>query len=384
MLYLIQRSRQPLATGLILMSLGLICLTLAGCQSTPEAANKPADAASKPAPPAALVRVAPVTQGALKLERAYFAQTQPLERAQLAAGATGEVKAVQVRVGARVKRGDVLVEVDRDLANTQVAQVQAGRQQLLAQREQLERDATRIEGLGAELTPQVEAERLRAQIKAIDAQLAQTQASLRGAQEQLRRHRVLAPFDGVIASRQINPGDWVNPGTAALEIVSDQGVEALVNASPELLDRVAIGESARLKRGKNEIKAQVVGLVPELSPQTRTVTLRLLPVEQASWLMPGQVVDAIFSLEIKDEQGWLLPLDAVIEGGAGARTLVVRDGKAFAIELRILEKTASEVLAITTQEPLKAGDQAIIRGNERVRPGQDVKIQTPAGATKTP
>lgn len=323
MLYRHQRPRQPLAMSLMLMSLGLILAALTGCQSTPEAANKPAQ--DKPAAPPALVRVAPVGQGSLKLERAYFAQTQPLERAQLAAGATGEVKSVRVRVGARVKRGDVLVEVDRDLANTQVAQVQevqASRQQLLAQREQLERDAARTEGLGAELAPQVEAERLRAQIKAIDAQLMQTQASLRGAQEQLRRHRVLAPFDGVIASRQINPGDWVNPGTAALEIVSDQGVEALVNASPELLDRVAIGDMARLKRGKHEIEAKVVGLVPELSPQTRTVTLRLLPQEQAPWLMPGQVVDAIFTLEIKDEQAWLIPFDAVIEGGAhlgGAR-----------------------------------------------------------------
>lgn len=382
MSYRHQRPRQPLAISLMLMSLGLILAALAGCQSTPEAANKPAQ--DKPAAPPALVRVAPVSQGALKLERAYFAQTQPLERAQLAAGATGEVKSVQVRVGARVKRGDVLVEVDRDLANTQVAQVQASRQQLLAQREQLERDAARIEGLGAELAPQVEAERLRAQIKAIDAQLMQTQASLRGAQEQLRRHRVLAPFDGVIASRQINPGDWVNPGTAALEIVSDEGVEALVNASPDLLDRVAIGDKAKLKRGEHEIEAQVVGLVPELSPRTRTVTLRLLPQEQASWLMPGQVVDAIFTLEIKDEQAWLIPFDAVIEGGAGARTLVVREGKAFAIDLRILEKTASQVLALTTQAPLQSGDQAIIRGNERVRPGQPVQLQTPAGATKTP
>lgn len=345
----------------------------AACESGATPATKPTT--SSQAAPAALVRVAPVTQGALSLSRDYFATAQALDRAQLAAGASGEVRGVYARVGDKVQKGQVLVEVDRDLATVQVSQLSANRQQLTAQRAQLERDAKRIEALGKELAPQVEAERLRAQIEAIDAQLLQLDASLRGAKEQLSRHRVLAPFDGVVASRLVNPGDWVSPGTPALELFDDAGIEILVNAPPELLDQVKVDDEAAIKKGGKRLKAKIAGLVPSLAARTRTVTLRLLPQERADWLVPGQVVDASFTLSYQDPQGWIIPIDAVLEGGAGARALVVRDNKAVSIDLRVLEKSDKLALVLAPQAPFVPGDVAIIRGNERVRPGQEVKVQ---------
>ena len=350
---------------------------LLGCEGASPAAQKPAQAAQAPAPPAQ-ARVAPVRQGQLRLTRAYFAQVQPLELAQLGAGAPGEVVAVAARVGERVKRGDVLVEIDRDLANTQLMQITASRQSLVEQRQQLVRDAQRLESLGPELAPQAEPERLRAQARSLDAQLAQIDASIKGAREQLKRHRVLAPFDAVVASRQVNPGDWVNPGTFVMELVSDQGVEVLVNATPELLERVRPGDAAQLLSAGRQVPARVAGLVPTLSARTRTVTLRLLPEQPAAWLVPGQVVDAAFELVHEDAQALLVPLDAVLQSPAGARVLAVRDGKAVAVDLRVLEKNAREALVLVTGQgqSLTTQDQVIIRGNERIRPGQDVRVQT--------
>ncbi|HJL48063.1 MAG TPA: hypothetical protein RMG45_19555, partial [Polyangiaceae bacterium LLY-WYZ-15_(1-7)] len=87
------------------LSLLSIFLLACGGDSEPGAGG----GAGSGGPPPARVEVAPARMGALEATRTYYAELRSLERAELAAGAEGEVREVRVRVGDRVSRGDLLL-----------------------------------------------------------------------------------------------------------------------------------------------------------------------------------------------------------------------------------------------------------------------------------
>lgn len=205
------------------------------------------------------------------------------------------------------------------------------------------------------------------------AQLQTAKSNLDQAAYELEHSTIRAPFAGIVVARQAQPGQYVSQGgvIATLLDVANLEVEA------DVPSRIAIG----LRNG------QKVTAVFE-SGVRKTVTLRsTIPVQNVSTqtrpvrfsakleeLGDGHIaIGSAVTLDVPvsaPRQVISAPKDALIQNRGGWMVYVVADGKAEARRVE-LGQAVGDRIEITTG--LKAGELVVVRGNERLRPGQAVK-----------
>ncbi|MFK7985046.1 MAG: efflux RND transporter periplasmic adaptor subunit [Sandaracinaceae bacterium] len=363
--------------------LGLLCLWgcgLLGCGGE-------AEAESPRERPPARVEVQSGRTGVLEVEHVYLGSVRSVAQAQLAAELAGRVQAVEVRVGDRVTEGQLLVRIDGDLAAADVSAARANAARSQAEADQAANDAERFDEAGARTVAEVEIERARSQAGALSAARDRARAELSRARQTLQRARVVAPFDGVVSARRVDPGAWVAAGTPLLDLVVEDRTEVFVRVEPRALADVEVGQSATLSNGEHEASASVAGVVRALDPATRTGQLRLRPTGDATWLLPGEAVDVRITLS-RDGEGLVVPRDALVPGVAETRLFRVRDGAAEPITVTVLARGVDEVRVVAEgqgdDDALSPSDQIVVRGNERLRPGQSVQITPASGEETTP
>jgi RND family efflux transporter MFP subunit len=318
-------------------------------------------------PPPARVWVGEVRSGSIEAQWSFLGDVSALQHARLAAGASGEVRVVRVRVGDYVKRGDLLVEVDPSLAAARVRAASASKQAGSAQLERAQRDAERLSVAGPDIAARAEIEQANSEHKRAGAERGRLKAA-----EAEARHRVTAPFDGVVATRRVDPGDWVDPGVEVIELIDDRDVEVLASVPPEVARFLSVGDKASFGRGGETAVATIRGIVPALDAESRTVRVRLVPGEPTAWLLPGAAVDVLLTVNRSEEGAVVVPRDALVYGIASLKVVKSVDGKAEPVPIEVVARGRDEVLI--RAEGLAAGDVVVTRGNERLFPGQPLIV----------
>jgi len=345
--------------------LGLSLMAL-GCEGAAPAKSGPNG------PPPARVQVGEVRAGSIEAQWSFLGDVSALQHARLAAGASGEVRRVLVRVGDRVQQGDMLLEIDPSLASARVRAAAASKQAGSAQFERARRDAERLSVAGPDIAAAAEIEQATSERKRAAAERGRLKAAETEARAQLGRHRVKAPFEGVVANRRVDPGDWVDPGVEVIELIDDRDVEVLASIPPEVARYLSIGDKAHLSRQGETTPATVRGIVRALDAESRTVRLRLAPDQPRSWLLPGAAVDVLLTIERSEPGALVVPRDALVYGIASLKVVKSVDGKAEPVPVEVVARGRDEVLV--RAEGLAAGDLVLTRGNERVFPGQPLIV----------
>ena len=345
--------------------LGLSLLVL-GCEGEAPAKSGPNG------PPPARVAVAEVEAGSIEAQWSFLGDVNALQHAQLAAGAPGEVRRVLVRVGDRVKKGDLLVEVDPSLATARMRAASASKEAGSAQLERAERDAERLSVAGPDIAARAEIEQATSERKRASAERGRLTAAEAEARAQLGRHRVTAPFDGVVAARHVDPGDWVDPGVEVIDLIDDRDVEVLASVPPDVAKYLSVGDKASLVRKTESVAATVLGIVRALDSESRTVRLRLVPDTPSAWLLPGAAVDVLLTIQRSEEGALVIPRDAVVYGIASLQVAKSDDGKAALLPIEVLARGRDR--GLIRADGLAAGDLVVTRGNERVFPGQPLIV----------
>jgi membrane fusion protein (multidrug efflux system) len=323
-------------------------------------------------PPPARVWVGTVRSGSIQAEWSFLGDVTALQHARLAAGASGEVRRVVPRVGDRVKQSDLLVEIDPSLAAARVRAASASKEAGAAQYERAERDAERLSTAGPDIAAAAEIEQATSERKRAEAERRRAKAAEAEARAELGRHRVVAPFDGVVAMRSVDPGDWVDPGVQVIELVDDRGVQVLASVPPEVSRFLAKDDKATLAYRGETMPATIRGIVPALDSESRTVRLRLTPDDTAVWLLPGAAIDVVLAVERSEEGALVVSRDALVYGIAKMQVVKSVDGVASPVPVEIIARGRDEVLI--RAEGLAEGDTVVTRGNERVFPGQPLIV----------
>lgn len=354
-------------------SVALGVAVASGFACAPDAGPPPADAAPKQPPRAAKVRVAKTEARALNDTWRFLGDVRADARANVGAGEQGTVASVVARLGQPVKRGQLLVEIDPDLAAARLALAQAELDQAAEALAQAKREVRRLKSLRDNVVPELERERAASVARTRRAGLASAKARLQEAKATLARHRIRAPFAGVVARRIVDPGDWVNEGDRVLELVSTEGLDIVVDASRALLGHVRRGTQATLVDGAQRAPARVTGVVPALDPVSRTLRIRLVPAEPTPWLLAGSSLEVEFKVALEATDGQVaVPVDALLSGPTETRVVKVVDGLATPLVVEVLAKARGS--ALVRSKDLADGDEVVIRGNERLRPGQSVEV----------
>jgi RND family efflux transporter MFP subunit len=321
------------------------------------------------APSAALVRVATVEAGTLTESWNTVGEVRALEQASLAVGADGPVARVLVREGDRVADGDLLLELDLSLARAEAGVAQAAVDEAAAELSRLEDALARRAQVGEKVLGR---EALQEATQAVVAQRARVdgrRAEASRAAASLEQQRLRAPFDGVVTERTADPGDWVRTGETLLSVVSTDRAEVRVRVPEAVAQHLSTGD--RVTIGDQSVS--VLAVVPTLDTTTRTALVRIQAPQQA---VVGEAIDVTVPIEWSDH-GVKVPRDALIADPEQARLVRVEDGTARVVPVEVLVSTRTE--ALVQGEGLSVGDVVVVRGNERVRPGQPVRIENNDG-----
>jgi len=323
------------------------------------------DASERGGPPPALVRVATVEAGSLAEPWHTVGDVKALDDATLAVGADGPVAAVHVREGDRVEAGALLLELDLSLGRAEWRAARAAVDEAVAELARLEGALERRRAVGERVLGR---EELQDAVQAVAAQRARVdvrRAEASRAAALLDRQRLRAPFAGVVTLRQADPGDWVRAGDTLISLVSTEAVEVRVQVPEAIAGRLSKGDTVDVA-GQS---AEVVAVVPTLDPTTRTSLVRLRP---SGGVVAGQAVDVTVPVRWEN-RGVKVPRDALIADPEQARLVRVTDGKADVVPVEVLVTTRTE--ALVQADGLAEGDVVVVRGNERVRPGQEVRVE---------
>lgn len=326
--------------------LGLVVLT--GC-SQPEPGTR-----SPKAPPPLNVQVAPVRADEVAHSQAISGIVRPVDRAAIAANIMGKIKVAQLAVGQSVNAGDILVEIE-------AAELEARLSQARAALGQAERDLARDRELvskGAAARESVLASEDRHRIAL---------AAWQEAQAMQAYQKIAAPFDGVITSDLVNPGDLATPGQTLFELEGIDHLRAEVLV-PESLSAPQLGSAITVVLDDAPVNGRLVELSPSADPSSRTRLAKIeLPSESGA--RSGQYVRAHWPAG--SYATLTVPSRALSHFGQMERVYVVEDGQA---RLRIIKTGATHDDRAEVLSGLEAGETVIIAPPSTLRDGQAVEI----------
>lgn len=215
----------------------------------------------------------------------------------------------------------------------------------------------------------------------------QTQ-TLEGLRDRREKYTLKSPFDGFVAKELTETGAWVRQGDPVATIIEIDPLEIEVYVPEASIRFVRPGDevvvSVEAVPGQT-FHGVVDQIVPSADPLARTFPVRVrvenAAVQGRHLLLPGML--ARVKLPSSEKQTRLMvPKDAIQLGGAAPTLYRVVDGKAMVVPV-VMGPSQGSWVAVTSSVPgqLRAADLVVIRGNERLRPGQDVKITKQQEAT---
>lgn len=295
--------------------------------------------------------------------------------ANLSARAAGLVATLNVDVGDRVEKGQSLLQLDDALARHDLAQRQAAVHASEVARNEAQRQVAEAEKLANQkLFPQTELEIRRATLAQAEARFSQDQAALAQARELLQRHTLTAPFDGVIAARFTDIGEYVSLGTPVLQLVAPTPLLLDVQVPQEYYPALTRLEQINVRsdlQPDSEFTAQLISAVPVSNAAARSFQARL-EVEGASDLLPGTSASATLFFTQGNGGVKVVPPDALLRHPDGNFSLfTVNENTAFR---HVVKVGRSNEQGVEILEGLPADQPVVIRGNEMLQDGDAVRI----------
>lgn len=299
--------------------------------------------------------------------------------ANLSPRLAGLVESIHFDAGDAVRAGDRLVQLDDRLAELELAEAEAD----VARAWAAYQEAVRLREEGQRLAedrflPDTE---IRARVSGAEvarAELAVAEAARDTAAERVDFHRVVAPFDGVIARRLTDAGEWVQNGTAVAELVAIDDLWLELQAPQRLwpqLPRAADIEVRVDALPDRRFAAELAARVPVSDPNARTFLVRLVLIDGDPDITPGMSAQASIRLQTAAD-ALLVPRDALIRYPDGTTTLFVVDRSVAPPVARQREVRIGRVDGdrVVVADGLDAGMPVVTRGNELLIDGQPVRI----------
>ncbi len=317
----------------------------------------------------AVVELATVTEGnsgsVLRLPGSVISTRD----AQISAELSGRLTWI-AEVGQRVKEGDLIAVLDDHLLNLQLRNDFAEIERIEADIAYNQRQAGRLERLARQNnTAESELDEVQSRLRMLQQDLQIAQVAREHTVYDLGRSHIKAPFSGVIASRDMAPGEYTSPGRSLVRLVDTDSLEISVNAPLRAARHNQVGAGVKVEADGRQLVVPVRGLVPVGDSRSRMMELRL-SLEPGHWFI-GEAV----TVELPDDAPRLalsVPRDALVLRDDEIYVYTVSaDNRAVKVPVKPGAGLGSR---IAIEAELKAGDPVVVRGAERLRDGQAVKV----------
>ncbi|MDQ3206126.1 MAG: efflux RND transporter periplasmic adaptor subunit [Pseudomonadota bacterium] len=340
-------------------ALALACsLALSACNGG-GAADAQANEAEDQAAEAVPVEVATASIRPIAASYTGTAPLEPRGESQVVAKTSGVALSVLAEEGQKVEAGQTLVRLDSARAQLQAAQS-------AAQMAKLENSFERARKLAEQ---QLMSASDHDQIK---YDLQNARANNRLANLELSYAAVKAPISGVIASRSIKPGNFVQINTPIFRIVDTSQLEAVLNVPERELATLTAGLPVELTVDALPGRT-FAGTVDRIAPvvDSGSGTFRVITTfEGGDLLQPGMFGRISIAYDQRPD-ALVVPRVALLEGEGDAAVFAVRDGKVNRVPVKLgyIDGQWAEI-----REGLTLGDRVVVAGKATLREGSQVQV----------
>jgi RND family efflux transporter MFP subunit len=324
------------------------------------------------------VTLVPVEERTFRPAVAFTGNLLAVNRAELKGEVTGRMTRVVVQEGDTVAAGALLGAQDEDdyLLGVQAAEAQLA--QAKAQALQAQRDNDRsITLLEKRSITKQSAQQAETAYNATRAAVQAAESNLGLARLRLKKARIVAPFAGQVARRLVQPGEMLNPGQPAFEVVDNRKLEIQANLSAEVMGLVKPGLAVTFRTAgiDQAVKGTLTQVSPSLSADGRTLRVRVEVPNPDGQLKGGLFVEGVILGEGEVKQP-SLPATLLKAEGRDAELFVAQDGAAHRRKVSL----GVEQNGYRPVQGLALKDMVIDGGKDLVGEGTRLQVVTaPAG-----
>lgn len=355
---------------------GFLLMVMAACrkgETQPTAGQRP-DKRSMQYP----VEVITVAPRRVEYSVNAVGSVEAFERVQVTARVAGAVEKVLFAEGDSIRVGQVLVEIEPERYRVAVAAAKAVLERVESVRADAEGALARRETANAnghDVYPREELETLKTRIRIANADLSQAKAALALAELNLKDAVVRAPTTGVVQTRSVQTGQYVQPGAL---------LATFLRREPLLLRfQVAEHEAAQFKTGQRAnftvrgsaraLTAVITAVAESAEVGSRMVSITAhVDDPERTLLRPGTFAEVTVPVGATQE-GMLAPLTAIRPSEKGFLAFVVQDGRAVERVLTLGLKTADGEVEV--KSGISPGETLVVRGNEALSHGVPVRVE---------
>ncbi len=218
------------------------------------------------------------------------------------------------------------------------------------------------------------------------AEFDQAVAAVHQLDARLVQKRVAAPFSGEIGIRQVNPGQYVNPGDKIASLTALDQLFVDFTVPQQELAKLQAGSEVRVTSDAwpgRTFAARVTTIEPRVDEQSRNIWVQATLANPDKALRPGMYVTAALTLP-PIPGALVVPATAIMTSAQGDSVTVIRganarrEGKAAPTPVTTGRRFGDSVVVVTG---LKAGDVVVTEGQLRIQPGAQVRVNRLVPAT---
>lgn len=338
----------------------------------------------EPPPPVAekvrSIKTIVVTDRAAGQSRRFPGVIEAVDTSSLSFEVSGNTREILADVGERVRAGDILATLDEtpfqlnlDAAEAEVSRSKA----VLAEKTtEFDRQATLYR---KEWVSKAAFDQAKAAFDSASSQVSYATSKLNLARRDLEKTVLRAPFDGVIAAREVDPFQEVARGEKVFEIYIEGAMQVRVSVPETAIENIQLGMPAAVTFPNDRIPEQEgrVAEVGTVATDANAFRVKVALASPPESLRPGMTAEASLVLGGEGgEQSFLLPLSAIAPGGeAGTGHVFVFDEATSSVRMtRVRAAGGVRDDRVLITEGVVAGDIVAVAGVSFLHDGQKVKL----------
>jgi RND family efflux transporter MFP subunit len=247
-------------------------------------------------------------------------------------------------------------------------------QRVLVETEAALNDAQGMRLAAAAELAEAEAGPIPEAIEAQRAAVAAAQAAVNQAQLALQRTQITASTDGVVQSRLVSPGDYVESSGEVVTLVAGDRLDVFLELPEELSGRIASGMAIALSARalpQWQERTTITGVVPAADPASRRQQIRVQLSEPPPGLLSGMAITGRLELP-SNTPSFVISRDALTQRQNQWFVFTIVNGTANQVAVELVADMGEQV-AIASEQ-LQAGQPIVIRGGDTLQNGAAVQV----------
>lgn len=327
------------------------------------------------------IRTITLTEPASGRMRRFSGVVEAADSSSVSFEVPGNVREVNVDVGERISKGQVLAVLDERTfqLNVKAAQADVGRAEVELRDAQIDLERLqRIAGQDRGAISQRSLDQAEARYGGARNNLSYNTSRLNLVKRDLERTVLRAPFDGVISKRYVDPFQQVALGQKLFDLHMEGAMEAAISVPESEIEYIYLGlpGEVRFPAIPEHVHKGIVTEVSKVAGGANAFPVKVTIKADNPRIRPG--ITAEVTLLLGDEQGetaYLIPIEALAPGGSESKSYVfVFDQETSTVKKTTIESGSFRANNIVVNKGLRAGDIIAAAGVSFLRDGQKVRL----------